>query len=329
MCKLLVGAAAISVAAAAHSAPITPPEALALYPKAAHDAGIDGRANLTCGLDEHLRHLSCRVNSEDPPNQGFGQAAQALAAMTPPNPDVTALPTTNFYVHYLFCTDPDFINPNPLEPEHLRVGATLDRQPKTDQITAAMSAEARAANLSGRVLLNCTVEADGAVDQCHGLMERPGGVGLSDAAVSLAPLYHASPATIDGKPAPTPIQIQVLFGPNPPLPAPAVLAPADMECRSRAGLPPLSPLVMTQRPTAADVAHVYPRAALRARTGGFANLRCKVQPNGAVADCTILVEAPAGQGFGPAAIALARVIHYAPVPSARYATIPFRFVAPN
>jgi len=329
MYKLLVGAAAIAVAAAAHSAPITPPEALALYPKVAHDDGIDGRAHLTCGLDEHLRHLGCTVNSEDPPNQGFGQAALALAAMTPRNPDVTGLPTTNFYVHYLFCTNPDFIDPNPLEPEHLHVGAKLDRQPTTDQITAAMSPEARAANVSGRVWLNCTVEADGGVDQCHALMERPGGVKLSDAAVSLAPLYHASPATIDGKPSASPIQIQVLLGPNPPLPPPLVLAPADMECRSRAGLPPLSPLVMTQRPTAADMAHVYPRAALRAHTSGFANLRCKVQPDGAVADCMTEGEAPAGQGFGPAAIALTRVIHYAPVPNARYVTIPIRFVAMN
>jgi len=236
MSKLLAVAAALAFAAGcAHGAPRTPAQALALYPKPARAQGIDGRANLVCGLDEHLRHVNCQVSSEDPAGQGFGQAALALAAMTPPNPDVAAPPTKSYYVHYLFCTNPDFIDPNPLEPEHLHVWATLDRQPTADQIGAAMPAAARAANESGRVWINCAVEADGAVDQCHALEEIPdGGVRLSDAAVSLAPLYHAVPATSDGKPVPEPMQIEVLFGPHPPLPPPPAPEPLSMVCRGRA-----------------------------------------------------------------------------------------------
>ena len=74
------------------------------------------------------------------------------------------------------------------------------------------------------------------------------------------------------------------------------------------------------------MARVYPRAPLRAGLGGFALLRCKVQADGGVSDCTIISESPDGQGFGQAAVALTHVLRYAPVPNATFITIPIRFV---
>lgn len=246
-------AALALVASAANAAPPqTPAEALALYPKAAHDGGIDGSAVVVCGRDEHLRHVNCRIEREIPPNLGFGQAALALAALTPANASVTAPPEARDYVSYLFCANPDFIDPNPLEPEHLHIWAELDREPTPAQLAAAMPANAK--GVSGRVFITCTAETDGAVDNCAERFERPAEGKLGPVALSLAPHYHAIPGSLDGRTTAESIQIQVVLGPNPPLLAPRGWAPVADACRWRAGLPPLPRRTATAAPDLAAIA---------------------------------------------------------------------------
>ena len=113
----------------------------------------------------------------------------------------------------------------------------------------------------------------------------------------------------------------------PQVPALDLTAARDGGVDGQAGLLALAPLVMVQRPTFADLARVYPRAARRARVGGSATVRCRVQPDGTVTDCLIVAESPDGQGFGPAAIAVTRAIRYAPIANARDVTLPIRFVS--
>lgn len=48
------------------------------YPRRALNAGLDGRVTLSCVVQRSLR-LECRVAEEDPPGQGFGQAAVRIA----------------------------------------------------------------------------------------------------------------------------------------------------------------------------------------------------------------------------------------------------------
>ena len=60
-----------------------------------------------------------------------------------------------------------------------------------------------------------------------------------------------------------------------------------------------------KRPSENDLLAVWPRDALRRGTGGRALLHCKVSAQGALFDCDVVSEAPAGKGFGGAALALA------------------------
>jgi len=314
------------VAGATRAAPPqTPAAALALYPKAAHDNGVDGHAAVACARDEHLRFTNCRVHYEDPPNWGFGQAAVALAQMTPPNPDVTAPPTPTAYVNYYFCAAPDFIDPNPLEPEHLYTDAEIDRRPSPEQIAAALPADAAASGASVLVVMNCTAEADGAVDHCRVGYAVPAGAPLAQAALSLAPLYHATIPTLDGKPTTQPIQIQVGLGPNPPLPPPPRPPSAQSMCLWRSGLPPLRPRPVVQSATEADVAAAYPMMAKILRRTGYALLVCRIEADGRVTNCAIEGETPKGQGFGAAAISLTQVIRFAPGDGQTDVTIPIHF----
>jgi TonB family protein len=249
--------------------------------------------------------------------------------MTPPNPDVTAPPKESSYVRYLFCADPDFIDPDPLEPEHVKVGAKLDREPTAEQIAAAMPADAKAADVSALVTLDCTAEVDGTVDGCHEVVELPLGGHLGAVAVGLAPRYHAIPATRDGKPIAQPIQVAVLLGPKRPPLLPPAPARTSTVCALHAGLSPPAPRWPAQRLTPEDMARAYPHGALLARIGGYVEVHCKIEPDGHADHCLVTRENPADVGFGRAALALVRILRYEPAPAATPVDLPIQFVPPR
>jgi TonB family protein len=73
---------------------------------------------------------------------------------------------------------------------------------------------------------------------------------------------------------------------------------------------PPKPSVITQpdwlsKPTGADIAELYPKAAAAANIEGRATLRCHVAATGDLIDCAAVNEEPLGQGFGQAALAMA------------------------
>jgi len=329
-------------------------EALQLYPKAALAMGMDGRVELTCERSSRLELHDCRVFVETPAGEGFGAAALAASAMSPPNPDVTAPPAKDVFVEYLFCARPTAaVTPDPREPQHLIVPATIDRRPTDAEIAAAFPAAAKAAGVPGAtVSLSCRVTPDGALVDCRAPFVYPPTEGFGDAALSLVPLYHATPASRDGKPVPVTAGFTLTFGAPTPLP-PARRAPPSSDCARRGagdaavavaatppppppppglGLPPPRIIASPQRisgPSADDVQRVYPRAALRAGVGGEATLRCTITPAGQLADCAVQDEDPPGQGFGPAALKLAAMVTYAPIPAPMPHPIRFKFVPKN
>ena len=61
------------------------------------------------------------------------------------------------------------------------------------------------------------------------------------------------------------------------------------------------------KPSANDIASAYPDAALRLQAAGFVLLHCGVALTGRLTGCEALQEAPAGLGFGDAALKLAAV----------------------
>lgn len=74
---------------------------------------------------------------------------------------------------------------------------------------------------------------------------------------------------------------------SPPAPNPTVTAP---DWRRKA--------------TGADAMKVYPSRALRRGISGGAIVKCMVDREGTLVDCSVVDEAPPGQGFGEAALKL-------------------------
>jgi protein TonB len=88
-----------------------------------------------------------------------------------------------------------------------------------------------------------------------------------------------------------------------------------------------------QRPSAEDVARVYPVAARTKEVEGFGAFDCLVTPSGLLRDCRVVREGPEGWGFGQAAMSLAStfVVKMPPAAhgSAQRLTIPIRFSLPR
>ncbi len=110
------------------------------------------------------------------------------------------------------------------------------------------------------------------------------------------------------------------------LPVPPIPAPPDV--REAAGPPqnsiatatPASPPKTTitvrpnwlRLPTPDELARAYPDRAVRMGLSGHATLGCSVTAAGGVRDCRVLDEAPAGAGFGEAALKLTRYFRMSP-----------------
>lgn len=70
-----------------------------------------------------------------------------------------------------------------------------------------------------------------------------------------------------------------------------------------AGAPDV-PADWLRRPTPSQLMAVFPTKALEKGLDGEATISCKISPQGALFDCVVVSEEPAGVGFGQAAIAL-------------------------
>lgn len=155
--------------------------------------------------------------------------------------------------------------------------------PTAADLAAAYPAKARAEGVGGGVELACTAMRTGAVSDCDVLGESPRGYGFGAAARKLATKLRAA-----GVPAGTEIRVPISF-------APEVLKPAPMTVKTPR---------WTATPTAAEMQALVPK-----QTDGPNEARvtlvCNVLDGGALSACAIDREEPAGQGFGPAVLALA------------------------
>lgn len=78
----------------------------------------------------------------------------------------------------------------------------------------------------------------------------------------------------------------------------------------------------------------YPKAAMRAEVEGKTTVSCLVDAQGSVKDCTVVSEAPSGQGFGDAALRVAKILEFLPARSngeavASRVRVPINFRMPD
>jgi TonB family protein len=74
-----------------------------VYPPAAAMRNIDGKATIQCEVGPEGLLRACKVLSESPPKEGFGQAALTLSKqfrMIPPEGPLTTTPTVTIPVHF-------------------------------------------------------------------------------------------------------------------------------------------------------------------------------------------------------------------------------------
>ena len=62
-----------------------------------------------------------------------------------------------------------------------------------------------------------------------------------------------------------------------------------------------------KRPTGEDIARVYPDRAARDGVDGRAALDCMIKADGRLGDCKVMLEEPAGAGFGEATLRLSTI----------------------
>ncbi len=238
----LAGAlAAVSIAAhaqtdapAASAAPQTAPPAaasapshvtlvdpvLAYYPAAAKAAGVEGQAVIHCKRDDHLALVGCTLISEDPAGQGFGAAALAMAAKSPPNPklllkDAASQPAADMTIH--FTLRAPYIAPDITRMAHVVKSAEIVAKPSNAQVQAAYPPRALDDQVQGGAQIECVVLLSGKLAECHVYDEQPTGYGFGQAALDLAGDFLLKPRVIDGEPiGGSPVRIGVAFTANDP-----------------------------------------------------------------------------------------------------------------
>jgi TonB family protein len=155
-------------------------------------------------------------------------------------------------------------------------------QPTTAEIKAAFPAGALTRKITGKVALSCLVTADAQLSDCQVKTETPQGEGFAAAAMTLTPRYRVRETDQLGqRVAGRRIPIETIF-----------LAPGD------------SRLDWAKKPTSDQMWAVLPKLASEEGVGGKTSLRCTVSTEGALRDCAVEWEQPAGYGFGMAALKL-------------------------
>lgn len=180
--------------------------------------------------------------------------------------------------------------------------------------TPAEEAQARPANLprgqTGYAAIRCKAAEDRSLTGCGVAIDNPSGLGLGQWLLNTAPYYRLKPVAEGGEPAGADV---VLIG--------------DW-------LPFDTPPSWLKKPTERDLETVWPVEAWKKGEGGKAVISCIVTVQGALRDCLVTSESPAGAHFGDAAVALTPQLLFKPAmlkgqPVPSPVNIPFNFVMPG
>lgn len=173
-------------------------DVLSTYPEKARAGQVSGRATLDCVFNRSGELSRCDVLQELPKSQGFGNAAKKLSPLfVGPTTDSSGASLSGVHVQLPFA----------FAAESLTSAAPVIGRPQwaglptSDDLVAAYPKDAlKAGVLKARVVLNCTVVADGALSDCRVDSEDPAGHGLGKATLELVPAFRLGIWTPEGLP---------------------------------------------------------------------------------------------------------------------------------
>lgn len=280
----------------------------AAYPKG---ATVTGKAALDCVAAEGGKLADCEIAKEDPPGQGFGQAAlsvvgyERIRATDDAGASVVGRPVRTYL---------EFLAPGDANPDWLR-------KPTGQDLANVFPKKAIEDGRAGKATIACQVTVEGFLQNCKVTSESPKDYNFGAAGLQLAPQFRMTPKIRGGKAVPGgSVTIPINWGaPN----------PSSLMSSTTIVLDP----PWTRVPTQAEVDAAWPKDAAGLASGQAA-LRCALDKTGVLRGCNVISESPRGRGFGKAAQALARDfrITFAPEDAKSVKNfkidVPFRFRDP-
>ncbi|MDP3490656.1 MAG: TonB family protein [Phenylobacterium sp.] len=270
---------------------------MAVFPTKALDKGMDGEATIGCKVSLQGALFECVVLSEKPAELGFGQAAIALTpqflmkpAMKDGQPVVSGVRIPISFKGLGTTTGSFLPGTRNLMTRRFMGRPLWADAPSHAQTAAAYPEKAAAEGIGGSATIRCALTEDRRLKSCATLSETPRGYGFAKAARDLSGQFELAPPSDGVNLRGAETQYMVTF-------APEMLDPEKRVI----GKPH-----WTQLPSAGAVVDGYPaEARIKGVSGARVLMNCAVGTGGAVQDCQVTSEAPAGLGFGQAALALA------------------------
>ena len=267
-----------------------------VFPKAAIDKRIGGRALISCKVTVEGFLETCKALSESPEGLGFGQAGLQLAPQFRMSPKIRggkAVAGGEVRVPIVW---------GPPQPGSLISGTPLvmdppwSRVPTQAEIDTVWPATAKGLP-TGQAALRCRLMATGQLNHCDVISENPSGKGFGKAAMTLSKLFQVAVAPELSKTLKD-TKIDVPFRFRDPA------SPESRKLTSPRWTRALSPEGMTA---------LYPEAALKAGIkAGVGVAACVITPTGELSGCSVARETPTDLGFGAAAVKAAGVMRMNP-----------------